>query len=232
MYSEQKHLTISTYRTAPPQTYTHQKKMDPDYLYFDPHSQGDRRTGGSEFCWYLAAFAQLADLPLWSSGFSWKGLGRSDAPTTTVGLEPTRTTSHQGTKTKRQTPASTKTEDGQQPRRDDPDGSHRQFFNPSCEVGGIRPEVTLPPIGRVACRWPAPRRGSVVVSGLLASHWLEHLGFARSSSIGWRKHSLPFGAEPRSEAMEAPPTPSAKNTWIMESVREGLVGWQNEVGCC
>ena len=140
-------------------------------------------------------------------------------------------TKHQGTKTKRQTPASTKTEDGQQTRQDDPDGSYRQLFNPSCEVGGICPEVTLPPIGRVACRWPAPRTSSVVVSGLLASHWLERLGFARSSSIGWRKHSLPFfGVEPRSEAME--PTLSAKNTWIMESVREGLVGWQNEAGCC
>ena len=30
--------------------------------------------------------------------------------------------------------------------------------------------------------------------------------------------------------MEAPPTPSAKNTWAMESVREGLVGWRNEAG--
>ena len=107
-----------------------------------------------------------------------------------------------------------------------------KLFNPSCKVGGICPEVTLPPIGRVVCRWPAPRRGSVVVSDLLASHWLERLGFARSSSIGWRKHFLPFfGAEPRSEATEAPPMPSAKNT-IMESVREGLVGWRNEAGCC
>ena len=39
---------------------------------------------------------------------------------------------------------------------------------------------------------------------------------ARLPLIGWRKRSMPFlGVEPRSEAAEAPPTPSAKNTWAM-----------------
>ena len=37
---------------------------------------------------------------------------------------------------------------------------------------------------------------------------------------------MPFlGTEPRSEALEAPPTPSAENTWAMETsqVRDGGV---------
>ena len=59
-------------------------------------------------------------------------------------------------------------------------------------------------------------RGTVVAFGTLASHWLGCTCDARPSLIGWRKRPMPFlGAEPRSEAMEAPPKPSAKNTWAM-----------------
>ena len=160
----------------PPQTHTHQKKMDPDCLYFDPRSQGDRQAGGQSSA---GTWPRSHGLPTCPCGAR-DSCGRDWEDRT---LQPPRWDSNphrqSRTKTKRQTPASTKTEDGQQTRRDNPDGSHRQFFNPSCEVGGIRSAVTLPPIGRVACRWPAPRRGSVVVSGLLASR-LEHLGFASS----------------------------------------------------
>ena len=56
--------------------------------------------------------------------------------------------------------------------------------------------------------------------------WLGLESHARPPLIGWRTRSMPFlGAEPRSEATEAPPTPSAKNTWAMAtgSVRDGGV---------
>ena len=59
-------------------------------------------------------------------------------------------------------------------------------------LGGAAPEVVSPP------------------------DWLGHACDARPSLIGWRKRSMPLlGAEPRAEATEAPPTPSAKNTWAM-----------------
>ena len=49
---------------------------------------------------------------------------------------------------------------------------------------------------------------------------------ARPSLIGWRKRSMPFLlTEPQSEVLEAPPTPSAENTWAMATgrVRDGGV---------
>ena len=51
--------------------------------------------------------------------------------------------------------------------------------------------------------------------------WLGHACHAHHSL---EETSMPcLGAEPRSEAMEAPPTPSAKNTWAMATgrVRDG-----------
>ena len=79
-------------------------------------------------------------------------------------------------------------------------------------------------------RRSASRRGSVVAFGTPASHWLGHVCDARPSLIGWRKCSMPFlGAEPRSEVMEAPPTPSAKNTWAMAT---GLSEGRCRCCCC
>jgi len=71
-------------------------------------------------------------------------------------------------------------------------------------LGGAAPEVVSPP------------------------DWLGRACDVRPSLIGWRKRSMPLlWVEPRSEATEAPPTPSAKNTWAMAT---GLsAGWCR---CC
>ena len=136
MYSEQKHLTISTCRTAPPQTHTHQKKMGPAGLYSDlqPGRIGNLE-GQSSGTW-----PRLHGLPTCPCGAR-DSCGRAWEDRT---LQPPWWDSNphgqprtkcQGTKTKWQTPASTNTEDGQQTRRDDPDGSHRQIIQPLLQGG-------------------------------------------------------------------------------------------------
>ena len=60
--------------------------------------------------------------------------------------------------------------------------------------------------------------------------WLGHACCACPPLIGWRKRSMPvLGAEPRSEATEAPPTPSAKNAWAMAT---GLSAGRCCCCCC
>ena len=49
MYNEQSTLIQFLLIGRRHHRHTHQKKMDPDYLYFDPRSQGDRQAGGQSF---------------------------------------------------------------------------------------------------------------------------------------------------------------------------------------
>ena len=69
--------------------------------------------------------------------------------------------------------------------------------------------------------------GRLVVTSRLVGACVSCSPFAHSLE----ETSMPcLGAEPRSEAMEAPPTPSAKNTWVMATGKnEGR--WRCCSGC-